>query len=216
MTSSYWVISEKLIHYILPAFIMISLAISFLLFSIWLSHYKKKAGFALLCLLLINVVIFFSVLIYTSNYRDLLPFITYKNRGFDVSVFKTTSYSDKFIKGYSPKDIEDTLHLPFYSLVEKDNLSSLEYLGKDEHLYFFQKDNIIYSVDANKQLLSFEGDNNQAVIIKEVYAELNDISYSELGFKKLVGPNIQKIIISKDNSEKTYHPTNKTTKLVDY
>lgn len=54
------------------------------------------------------------------------------------------------------------------------------------------------------------------MIVKEVYAELNDTSYSELGFKELVGPYIQEIMIPSKDKDKLYHPTSKTSKLDEY
>lgn len=216
MSSQYWALSEKLLNYILPSIVLISALICFILFSIWLSHYQKKSGLMILILLLLNIFIFIGILTYTSEYHRLKPYSTYKNRAYEVSVYKTSSFSNRFIKGYSKKDIENTLLLPFYSKKVVEDTTSFNYLGKDEHLYFFEKDDIIYSLDQNKELVIFDEMTKQDVIVKEVYAELNDISFTELGFKELVGPYIQEIIITKDSSEKTYHPTNKTTKLVDY
>lgn len=216
MSSHYWLVSEKLLNYVLPSIVLISALICFILFSIWLSHYQKKSGLMILILLLLNAFIFIGVLTYTSEYRQLKPYSTYKNRAYEVSVYKTSSFSNRFIKGYSKKDIEDTLLLPFYSKKGVEDTTSFNYLGKDEHLYFFEKDDIIYSLDQNKKLVIFDESTKQDVIIKEVYVELNDTSYTELGFKELFGPYIQEIMIPSKNKDKLYHPTSKTSKLDDY
>jgi energy-coupling factor transporter transmembrane protein EcfT len=186
----------------LPSIVLISALICFILFSIWLSHYQKKSGLMILILLLLNAFIFIGILTYTSEYRQLKPYSTYKNRAYEVSVYKTSSFSNRFVKGYSKKVVEDA--------------TSFNYLGKDEHLYFFDKNDIIYSLDQNKELVIFDESTKQDVIVKEVYAELNDTSYSELGFKELVGPYIQEIMIPSKDKDKLYHPTSKTSKLADY
>lgn len=216
MPSHYWALSEKLLNYILPSLILISAFICFILFSIWLSHYHRKFSLVILILLLSNALIFIGVLTYTSEYRQLKPYSTYKNREYEVSVYKTSSFSNRFIKGYSKKDIEDTITLPFYSKKVVEDTTSFNYLGKDEHLYFFKKDDIIYSLDYNKELVVFDENPQQDVIIKEVYAELNDMAFLDEGFKKLVGPYIQEVLIPSKDKDKSYHPINKTNKLADY
>lgn len=216
MSSHYWSLSEKLLNYVLPSIILISALICFILFSIWLSHYQKKAGLIILIILLLNTISFIGVLTYTSEYRQLKPYSTYKNRTYEVSVYKTSSFSNRFVKGYSKKDIEDTLKFPFYTKKETDNVTSFNYLGKDEHLYFFEKDDTIYNLDQNKELVVFDEHTKQDIIIKEVYAELNDTAFLDEGFKEQVGPYIREILISNKDKDKMYHPINKTSKLVDY
>lgn len=216
MTSNYWQISERLLNIFLPTFILLSAFCCFVLFSIWLSHYQKKAGVLILLILLLNILVFTSMMVYTKDYRQLKPNITYKNRDYDTTVYKKSSFSNRFIKGYSQKDIKETLEFPFYSKIETDSNSVFEYLGKDEYLYFFKKESIIYSLDANKNLISFEDNTSQEVTIKEIYAQLNDDSFTSLGFKELVGPTIDKIVIANESSHKNYHPDSTTTKLVPY
>ena len=64
--------------------------------------------------------------------------------------------------------------------------------------------------------MSFEQNATNDVTIKVTYARLKDSLFVKEGFKELVGPYIKEIIIPQSKSEATYHPTNKTTKLVDY
>ena len=216
ITSEYWQNSEKLLNYLWPAIVAISCVICFVLIGVLASHGKKKVVISFLGIIMANLVIGFSTLIYTKPYRDLQQYATYKNRIYDVTIFNKNSLTDREIRGYSPEDIQKTNKLPFYSLKNNINSDEWHYLGRDEHLYFFKNQRDIFNVDTTNKMVTFENNAKSDVAIKEKYVELNDNSFLDAGFKETVGPSIDEIIIDSKLKDTTYKSTNKTIKLIAY
>jgi len=219
ITSEYWFNSEKLLNYVWPAIVAISCIICFVLIGTLVGYSKnskKKVAIFFVGIIVANLIFGLSTLMYTKSYRELRQNITYKNRNYDVTLFNKNSLTDREIKGYSPEDIQKTNELPFYTLKNNTNLDEWTYLGSDEHLYFFKNQSGIFNVDTTNEIVTFEDNTESDVAIKEEYAELNNNSFLDIGFKEKVGPAIEEIIINGKLKDKTYKNTNKTKKLIEY
>lgn len=212
MTSDYWLYSERLINTVLPLVLLISCAICFVLVGLLSSQIKKNVIVILLGIVILVNLIIGSVIFYvTSDYRDLKEYESYINRNVEAGIFRYNSQTYREIKGYTLEDLKRTAKLPFYQLKEVET-SDLVYLGKDDHLYFFEKEEIIYRTDINNGIVTF----NQSVeepIVRRKYAVLTDSSFEGLEFKKEVGPVIEKIILPTSQITKTYQAKVPTKKL---
>jgi len=216
ITSEYWLNSEKLLNYVWPSIVAISCIACFVLIGTLVSYSMKKVVMFFVIIIVANLIIGLSTLMYTKSYRELRQSITYKNRNYDVTLFNKNSLTNSEINGYSLEDIQKTNELPFYTLKNNTNSDEWTYLGRDEHLYFFKNQTGIFNVDTTNEIVTFEDNAESDVVIKEEYAELNDNLFLDVGFKEKVGPAIEKIIINNKLKDKTYKNTNKTKKLIGY
>lgn len=216
MTSTYWHQSETLINDILPIIFLISGFLLFILVGVWLSHSNKKVGIGILTIIGLNLFIFSATMIYSKDFRKLTSHITSKNRDYEVTTLNKTNFSNQRMSGYSIEDIETTSKLPFYTKENSIDTSNWQYLGKDEHLYFLEKESIIYNVPINKEIVTFKPNLEKEVIINESYATINDKSFVTLGFKQQVGPAITHIEITDKLKDQTFNNHNLTVKLIQY
>lgn len=214
ITSQYWQQSEFLLNFFLPGLLLVSCIILFILFGVLSSNVKRKIVVSMIgIVLLVNVLSIGIIFKITANYRELSVFQTKKNRIVEVSLFRYESTVSVENKSYVLEDIEKTAKHPFYKIEEITEANDLTYLGKDQHLYFFERNKIIYNVDVKNELVSFEPMIENVQVIKSV-AVLVDKTFEKNYFKETIGPVISKIIIPKEMDEIDYRAEKPTNKLL--
>lgn len=214
ITSQYWQQSEFLLNFILPGLLLVSCVVCFILLGVLSANVKRKIIVSIIgIVLLFNILSIGIIFKVTTNYRELSAFQTKKNRTVEAGLFRYESTVSLENNSYALEDVEKTAKLPFYKTEEIIEENDLAYLGKDEHLYFFENDKTIYNIDVTSEIVSFEPTVEKVQVIKNM-AVLRDKSFEQNNFKEKIGPVITKIIIPQKMEGTDYRPEKPTNKLL--